>query len=499
MDTMDTTEFYAAGAEFRRAQARAREARAVAEAAAETAAERGARRRRDDAAPGLWGRPRAAKAETQDSTDGSTDAAGGARGDAPAGGVDTDAATWPRLDPAARHGLAGELVALYEPHTEADPVALLVSFLAEASVMLNSGPHLLINGARRPLTIWAVLVGDTAKARKGTTDDLIRHFLRQVDPEWTRGAYAGTPSTGEGLAYAVRDPEAREDRDEADPTTRVRATDPGVTDKRLYLCVGEFGAMLRVMARDGNSLSGAIRDAWDGRDLAPMTKTQRVRATRPHIGMVGHITRDELLRTLAAADVHNGFSNRFLWVLVRRSKLLPDPSDPDREAEADLARRVRRALQDGRTHARIDRTPAAAARWRQTYPELSAARPGLVGALLARAEAHVLRLAAVYAILDGQGMIDAPHLDAALAVWAYAEASARALFGDRTGDRVADTILGEVRRTGRLTDTETSALLGRHVSAARLAEAKAALVGAGLIRQEITRTSGRPETAWVPA
>ena len=35
---------------------------------------------------------------------------------------------WPKLDHAALHGLAGEVVRLIEPHTEADPVALLVSF-----------------------------------------------------------------------------------------------------------------------------------------------------------------------------------------------------------------------------------------------------------------------------------------------------------------------------------------------------------------------------------
>lgn len=39
-----------------------------------------------------------------------------------------DLAAWPVLDTEALYGLAGEVVRLYEPHTEADPVALLVSF-----------------------------------------------------------------------------------------------------------------------------------------------------------------------------------------------------------------------------------------------------------------------------------------------------------------------------------------------------------------------------------
>jgi hypothetical protein len=36
---------------------------------------------------------------------------------------------WPTIDEAAFHGPAGEFVLWTEPHTEADPVALLVQFL----------------------------------------------------------------------------------------------------------------------------------------------------------------------------------------------------------------------------------------------------------------------------------------------------------------------------------------------------------------------------------
>jgi hypothetical protein len=37
---------------------------------------------------------------------------------------------WPMLAPAAYHGLAGEVVAMILPHTESDPVALLLQYLA---------------------------------------------------------------------------------------------------------------------------------------------------------------------------------------------------------------------------------------------------------------------------------------------------------------------------------------------------------------------------------
>ena len=59
---------------------------------------------------------------------------------------------------------------------------------------------------------------------------------------------------------------------------------------------------------------------------------------------------------------------------------------------------------------------------------------GVVGGLLARAEAHLLRLALIYALVDGSATIGLSHLDAALALWDYAAASVAWIFGDLTGD-----------------------------------------------------------------
>ena len=78
--------------------------------------------------------------------------------------------------------------------------------------------------------------------------------------------------------------------------------------------------------------------------------------------------------------------------------------------------------------------------WVERYPSLSEGAPGLLGAVTSRSEAQVLRLACVYALMDSSVAIELEHLKAALAVWDYAEASARYIFGDATGDPVADSI-----------------------------------------------------------
>ena len=64
---------------------------------------------------------------------------------------------------------------------------------------------------------------------------------------------------------------------------------------------------------------------------------------------------------------------------------------------------------------------------------------------MARAEAHVVRLALIYALLDRAEAIDRAHIDAALALWAYAARSARWIFGDTLGDPVADDIWSAIK------------------------------------------------------
>jgi hypothetical protein len=101
----------------------------------------------------------------------------------------------------------------------------------------------------------------------------------------------------------------------------------------------------------------------------------------------------------------------------------------------DLGRRTGAAIEAARGVERVTMTPAARIVWKRVYAALSGGRPGLLGAITARAEAQVIRLAVIYALLDGRAEIGAGHLKAAIAVWEYAEASAEYIWGDTLGDR----------------------------------------------------------------
>ena len=82
----------------------------------------------------------------------------------------------------------------------------------------------------------------------------------------------------------------------------------------------------------------------------------------------------------------------------------------------ELADRFAKAVEFAKTVGRVTMTDEAAAAWESAYPQLSADRPGLLGAVTARAEAQVIRLALIFALLDQRDTIDTVHLGAAMAV-----------------------------------------------------------------------------------
>ncbi|OGA02878.1 MAG: hypothetical protein A3I00_05830 [Betaproteobacteria bacterium RIFCSPLOWO2_02_FULL_64_12] len=408
-----------------------------------------------------------------------------------------DADPWPTLAPEALHGLAGDIVRTIAPHTEADPVATLANVLVPFGNIIGACAHFKVEETKHACRLFSVLVGETAKGRKGTSWSTPKKMFSMIDPAWS---VTGGLSSGEGLIYAVRDArtEVRPIKEGGRVTGHQDVTvDRGVCDKRLMLVEEELVQALKVMAREGNILSPTLRQAWDLGDLHPLTKQNPIKATGAHISIVAHITRDELVRYLTETEQGNGFANRFVWLLVKRSKIISRPTGiPRGELEALIAR-LRAAFEHARTVGKIGRSLDAEALWSNVYPKLSEGKPGLLGAVVARAEAQVMRLATVYALLDRARAIRPVHLQAALALWRYSEASARRIFGGRVGDAVADRILLLIRNRGEVTETDIHDLFHRHLSAGRITTALDLLQHQGLVRSESRGTGGRPETAWM--
>src|SRR4051794_39900123 len=103
---------------------------------------------------------------------------------------------------------------------------------------------------------------------------------------------------GEGLIWEVRD--AVDDRD------------AGARDKRRLILEPEFAQVLKVLAREGNPLPPVAPSAGGGKPLQPTPRHTPLRAADAHVAIVGHITKDELLRFITGTELANGFFNRFL-------------------------------------------------------------------------------------------------------------------------------------------------------------------------------------------
>jgi hypothetical protein len=398
---------------------------------------------------------------------------------------------WPTLDPTARHGLLGEIVAAVEPHTEGDPVAILFNTKLMFGSAVGRAPHVMVGATRHGTNENVVFIGQTSRSRKGTAHDEAFRLMALADPHWKERVVGGL-SSGEGVIHAVRDATHKLDKQ-----GESVVDDPGVADKRLCAVEPEFASVLKNGRRDGNILTEILRRAWDGNDLRTLTRSCPLGATNPHVTLIGHITEDELRRTLDDTSQTNGFFNRFAPACVKRSKLLPHGGSlPLSEVEA-LANRLRRAIDTARKRGEIRRSADANAMWERVYPELTADRPGMFGAITARAEAHALRFSLLYALLDESPAIECAHLEAALALWEYCEDSARYVFGDATGDPVADRIMTAVRNSpDGMTQTALSEVFGRNLPAGKIAAGIETLVRAGKLRSREEQTGGRPRTVW---
>ena len=348
----------------------------------------------------------------------------------------------------------------------------------------------------------AFLSANLQRAEKERVGTHIANLMERVEPEWRRHRISYGLSSGEGLIWAVRDPieEKKPIREKGRFTGEYETyiANHGEDDKRLLVIEAEFANVLKVMAREGNTLSPVIRCAWDSGNLKTMVKNSPAKATNAHISIVGHITRDELRRLLTQTESANGFANRFCWFAVKRSKCLPDGGAIHTVKFEDVIAELQSAVDFAKDFVEIARDPEAKKLWRDVYPDLSEGKPGMLGAITGRAEAQVMRLSAIYALLEKSSLIRPQHHHAAMAVWNYCEQSCQWIFGTSTGNRNADKILVALRHALKgMTKTEISGeVFNRHAPSTEIDEALRLLHGLKMVTFKIESTAGAPTQRW---
>jgi Protein of unknown function (DUF3987) len=385
----------------------------------------------------------------------------------------------PKLDRGrALYGLAGEIVRAIEPHSEADPVSLLLQTLVAFGNIIGRTAYFEADGADHHLNLYGVLVGATS-AGKGSSWSHVKRLFASVESEWMMKRVKSGLSSGEGLIFDVRD-------------------DTSIEDKRLLIVESEFASVLQMNRRDGNILSPVMRGLWDDGTAHTLTKNSPLSATNAHVSIIGHITPDELTRCIDATQISNGYANRILWAYVRRSKQLPNGGKLSAGESNYLAQSLFKAVEYARVVKEMHRDDEAERLWTRIYPKLTEERAGAFGKVTARGRAQVVRLSCLYALLERSAAVKRVHLEAALALWQYCEESARLIFGDSTGNKEADKLLRALQEAPeqklRKTDV-TKGVFGGNTEADKINAAFAILQRLGLA-DSFTEGEGKHKTEW---
>lgn len=381
----------------------------------------------------------------------------------------TPGTDWPEPpDELVYHGPLGEVVRVVADRTEADPVGILGTLLASIGACMGNGKYIYQGSAQSP-NLFVVLVGDSSSGRKGTAGSIAREVMGAAYPDWSDFIVAGLGS-GEGLVGYLKQNEKN-------------------GEQRALVMESEFGRLLTVMAREGSTLSPMIRDAWDGVPMGRILAREQSIVRSHHVGVVAHVTPVELRQKLTGTDAANGFGNRFIWLAVRRTRLVPFPESPLQLVDRALLGDIGAAIDGAQAPAEVPWSPAGREAWEDLYLELAMQRRyGLLGAMLARTESQVVRIALVYALLDRSRVIDVVHLTAARALWAYAERSVAHVFGTSTGDRHADS-LRTLLADGPVAWYDAKRELGLR-TAAELQSAVSLLESLGIVEETKVRVAG---------
>ena len=347
----------------------------------------------------------------------------------------------PRPDPACLYGLVGDVARAGSATTEANPYAVAANFIAFMSCGVGRGPYMPVGNTWHHARQFMLHIGRSGRGRKGDAASLVSRIERALytlSPDATPKVHRGGLSSREGLVYLIHDGYT-EGQKEVEP----------VLDKRLLVIESEFANVLHQSKREGNTLSAALRDCWDGVSMKPATKTSRLWATDPHIALIGAVTPSELLGLMASRELTNGFANRFLMFWAERTKMLAFPRATRQEEVDALAERVHAVLTfckaerwAEKDHMRVELSPEARQRYESLYhSELNDDRAGeRITALIERRAPMLLRLAMLFALCDLTSTVEVHHINAALAWVRFSVESVKFIFASAADEvKAAET------------------------------------------------------------
>lgn len=240
---------------------------------------------------------------------------------------------------------------------------------------------------------------------------------------------------------------------------------------------------------------------WAGVSLdVPNRSGNDLRASGYSIAVIGDTQPDTLTKLLEKGlEQYNGWLNRFLWCAVRKTKKVSRPRKLDPLLSPFLDR-LKAALAFAKQAGELTMDGSAESLWDIAYDDLSVSADSVPHTN--RAEPYVIRLAMLYALADSSKVIKAEHLQAALALWSYCQASAKLIFLGPKVEAVPDPlwlqVLNAIGSTPGITRTGLHEAFNNRLKAEALADVLTYLERNELAYRKIVQPhgGGRPAEHW---
>ena len=343
--------------------------------------------------------------------------------------------------PVAFAGLVGECVHAMAEGTDASMVGMLGALLAFLGATVPARAYFHREQTTSP---YIALVGESSVGRKGTAMMRAAGLL-----SWAFGAdeinrvVLDGVNSGEGLISELH---LKQTRYASEATTAL-------------LFEEEYANMMAAQGRDGSTLDGKMRQAFDGGPLSNR-KAVESRTVKPPYWLPAliAITPSELRSKLPSGALQSGSGNRWLFLPVVRRDIVPRNIPP--ELPEDIAEPLRQAHRSAQRSPLLLAVDDAVGEALTAYSEhLRAVSVGLAADMTRRYAVIAFRIALIHAACERSPKVHVGHLERALALTEYARSGMGWVFGQSLGNPLATLLLRHLQASGEVTATHIT----RHV------------------------------------
>jgi DnaA N-terminal domain len=305
----------------------------------------------------------------------------------------------PVLPEVAWHSLANEYREIVGPSTEASHVYHFGCFLTAVGAALGRSVYIEKAGRHYP-NLFAVLVGKSGGARKGTALHFGTHLALAL---YQKMGIVKSLDSREGFLEHLAELEKQQE---------------GRAGVSAIVYLAELRSLIEKTRMEGlGNIVPMLCDAYDcPEDLTVHTRKNPISVSLPTVSLCAATTQ-RWIEGLQMKDLEGGLGNRIMWVPGEPGRPIANPPARDQRRFTVLVRNLRKRIahwpQKNGTEFRL--SPAAEARWVTIYGELYGHNDEdpLIEVLCQRLQNHCLKVALIWAALDGQAVIEQPHLEAA--------------------------------------------------------------------------------------